>query len=167
MRIDEYVTGLATRPGIGLAVLRVVLGAVFMYHGFGKLTGIEGTIGFFGSLGIPAPVLAAWSVALLEFFGGLALVVGFGARVAAAALVPVMLGAIATVHLPSGFSNTNIVGMSETGPVFGMPGWEFNLVLIAGLAALALGGAGRWSVAGAAAAVRGTPAARGAQTARA
>jgi putative oxidoreductase len=135
------------RPGVGMAVLRVVLGVVFMYHGFGKLTGIEGTAGFFGSLGIPAPLVAAWAVALIEFLGGLALVLGVGARIAAVALVPVMVGAIATVHLPSGFGNTNIVGMSEAGPVFGMPGWEFNLVLIAGLAAVTFAGAGRWALA--------------------
>jgi len=134
---------LRTDPGVALAVLRVILGAIFVYHGFGKLTGIEQTAGFFGAVGIPAAGLAAWTVALLEFFGGLALVMGTLARPAAALLVPVMIGAIVTVHAPSGFANTNIVGMSESGPVFGMPGWEFNLILIAALMAIALGGAGR------------------------
>jgi putative oxidoreductase len=131
------------RPAVGLAVLRVVLGAIFVYHGFGKLFGgIESTAGFFGMIGIPAPVASAWLVGLLELFGGLALVAGFGARAAAALLVPVMLVAIATVHGANGFANVNITGMGEQGPVFGMPGWEFNLALVGGLLGVALGGAG-------------------------
>lgn len=142
--------GLSTlrdRPGTGLAILRVVLGIVFVYHGAGKLfSDMAQTAGFFASLGIPAPAATAWLVALVEFLGGLALILGFFARPAAALLVPVMAGAILTVHAAQGFANTNIVGMSETGPVFGMPGWEFNLVLIAGLLAVAFGGSGRWSL---------------------
>lgn len=132
-----------TRPAAGLAVLRVVLGVIFVYHGYGKLFGgIESTAGFFGSLGIPAPLASAWLVGIVEFFGGLALVAGIGARAAAALLVPTMVVAIATVHWGSGFANTNITGMGPQGPVFGMPGWEFNLALTGGLLGIILGGAG-------------------------
>ena len=138
---------LPDRPGIGLSVLRIVLGVVFLYHGAGKVFGdMAQTAGFFGSLGIPAPTATAWLVALLEFVGGIALILGLFARPAAALLVPVMVGAILTVHAANGFANTNIVGMGETGLVFGMPGWEFNLVLIAGLLAIAFGGSGRWAL---------------------
>lgn len=133
----------AARPEAGLAVLRVVLGVIFAFHGFDKLFGgIEGTAGFFGAVGIPAPAAAAWLVGLVEFLGGLALIAGLGARVAAALLVPVMLVAIATVHWASGFANVNITGMGEQGPIFGMPGWEFNLALLGGLLGVVLGGAG-------------------------
>lgn len=131
------------KPEAGLAALRVILGAIFVYHGFGKLFGgIETTAGFFGMLGIPAPVASAWLVGIVEFFGGLALITGLGARVASALLVPTMLVAIMTVHWANGFANTNITGMGEQGPVFGMPGWEFNLALIGGLLGVLLGGAG-------------------------
>jgi putative oxidoreductase len=131
------------RPGAGLAVLRVILGAIFVFHGFDKLFGgIEATAGFFGMVGIPAPVASAWLVGLVEFVGGLALIAGFRARVAAALLVPTMLVAIATVHGANGFANVNITGMGEQGPIFGMPGWEFNLALLGGLLGVALGGEG-------------------------
>lgn len=139
----------AAKPGAGLAVLRVILGAIFVFHGFDKLFGgIESTAGFFGMVGIPAPAVAAWLVGLVEFVGGLALIAGVGARVAAALLVPTMLVAIATVHWGNGFANVNITGMGEQGPVFGMPGWEFNLALMGGLLGVALGGAGSFRVAG-------------------
>ena len=87
----------AARPEAGIAVLRVILGVIFAYHGFGKLFGgIEGTAGMFGSLGIPMPLASAWLVGLVEFVGGLALIAGVGARFAAALLIPTMLVAIAT-----------------------------------------------------------------------
>jgi putative oxidoreductase len=138
---------LPTRPGVGLALLRVVLGTIFVYHGAGKLFGdLAQTAGFFGSLGIPAPTLSAWLVALVEFGGGLALLLGVFARPAAVLLIPVMVVAVLTVHGAHGFENTNIVGMGEAGPVFGMPGWEYNLTLIGGLLAVLFGGAGRWAL---------------------
>ena len=61
--------------------LRVVLGLLFLYQGFGKLSALfsggPGPIEFFASLGIPAAGFFAWAVALAEFFGGLFLVLGF------------------------------------------------------------------------------------------
>lgn len=138
---------LPTQPGVGLAVLRVILGTIFIYHGADKLFGgLAQTTGFFGSLGIPAPALSAWLVALVEFGGGLALLLGLLARPAAALLIPVMVVAVLTVHGANGFANTNIVGMGEAGPIFGMPGWEYHLTLIGGLFAVLFGGAGRWAL---------------------
>lgn len=138
---------LPTRPGVGLALLRVILGIIFVYHGAGKLFGdLAQTAGFFASLGIPAPTLSAWLVALVEFGGGLALLLGLFARPAAALLIPVMVVAVLTVHGANGFANTNIVGMGEAGPIFGMPGWEYHLTLIGGLLAVLFGGAGRWTL---------------------
>lgn len=137
----------ATEAGTGLAILRVILGAIFVFHGADKLFGgIGNTAGFFGMIGIPAPAASAWLVALVEFFGGLALILGFFARVAAALLVPVMLVAILTVHGANGFANVNITGMGDAGPIFGMPGWEYNLALLGGLLAIAFGGPGRWAL---------------------
>ncbi len=134
-------------PSAGLAVLRIIIGIIFVFHGADKLFGgIADTAGFFGMSGIPAPALMAWVAALTEFLGGIALIVGFGSRIAAALLIGVMLVAILTVHLPNGFANVNIVGMGESGPVFGMPGWEYNLALIGALAATLLGGPGRWAM---------------------
>lgn len=120
-------------PGLGLAFLRVIVGIVFVAHGVPKLTGgMEGTAAFFGSLGIPAPTLAAWAIALLETGGGILLVVGFLVTPIAILLAVHMAVGIFLVHIPNGFY--------VIGP--GQGGVEFNLLLVAALMALVFAGPG-------------------------
>lgn len=120
-------------PELGLTILRIVLGVIFIAHGIPKLSGgIEETVGFFGAIGIPAPVIAAWFIALLETLGGLMLLVGFLVTPISLLLVAHMLTGIVLVHAPNGFY--------VIGP--GQGGVEFNLLLIASLLALVLCGAG-------------------------
>ena len=61
-------------------------------------------------------------------------------------LIVIMLVAIFTVHLKYGFSSVNTIGLTENGPQFGPPGYEVNLLYIAGLLSLILGGAGAMSI---------------------
>jgi putative oxidoreductase len=129
--------------------LRIMLGVGFVYHGWPKVfssEGHQGFVGMLGSLGVPAPEITAWLVGLAEIGGGLALIVGAFVAVASVVLIVDMLVAMFTVHAPHGFNFVNITGMSPQGPVFGMPGAEVNLLYIAGLLALVIGGAGAWSV---------------------
>jgi len=124
-------------PGLGLGILRIVLGIVFVAHGWGKLFGgIGDTAGFLASLGIPLPTLAAWGVALLETGGGALLILGLFVTPAAGLLVLHMVTGIFLVHLPSGFF--------VIGP--GSGGYEFNLVLSAALLALIMAGPGSWAL---------------------
>src|SRR5215210_3759672 len=108
-------------------VLRVTLGILFLAHAGLKLFVFTpaGTAQFFGSLGLP-PVLSYLTI-LVEIAGGVALIVGFHTRWAALALIPILLGAIVTVHGPAGFFFTNPKG-----------GWEYLAFWIAALLAQAL-----------------------------
>lgn len=116
--------------------LRLILGGAFMAHGISKFQGgIENTAGWLGSLGVPAPGLMAWVVALLETVGGLMLIVGAFTAIVSVLLIVNMLVAMVMVHWDAGFFFTNQP-----------PGIEVNLLFIAGLLALVLGGPGAYSV---------------------
>ena len=120
-------------PELGLTILRVVLGVIFIAHGLPKLTGgIEGTVQFLGAVGIPAPIVAAWFIALLETLGGLMLLVGFFVTPVSLLLVIEMMTGIVLVHAPNGFY--------VIGP--GAGGVEFNLLLVASLLVMMFCGAG-------------------------
>lgn len=134
-----------TYPSWSLLIVRVALGVIFFAHGAQKVfgcfggPGLKGTIAYFKqAMGIPAgaTVLAA----LIECFGGLAMLAGFLVRPAALGLVMVMLVAVAKVHWTNGF----FLNMSMT-PGKGH-GYEFNLALIGMALAVLVGGAGRYSV---------------------
>jgi putative oxidoreductase len=90
-------------------LLRVAVGVLFLYHGITKLGGMAGTAGFFGNIGIPAPALFAWVVALTETLGGAMLILGLFTRIASIPLAITMLVAAIMVHIPKGFGNTELV----------------------------------------------------------
>ena len=114
--------------------LRIVLGIIFIVHGYMKLFGgIEGTTGFFTNIGIPLAGFFAYVVAIAEFFGGIALILGIFVKIASSLLAVDMVVAILVVHLSKGFLISN-------------GGYEFTLVLLGGLIALILLGAGELSL---------------------
>lgn len=124
-------------PGWGLAVLRLVLGLIMLVHGWDKLFGDAGVAGFAGGLaamGIPAPGVMAWVVTLVEFLGGLLLLVGWLTRWVAAVVFVELLVATFTSHVQHGFFVFRPAGEW---------GYEYNLLLLAGLATLILSGSGK------------------------
>lgn len=118
----------------GATILRVALGGLALAHGLTKLLVFTpaGTVGFFASLGLPAAL--AWYAMIVETAGGLALITGFYARVAAVLQLPILLGA-SLVHLPNGWMFASPNG-----------GFEFPLFWAAALAGLALVGPGAFAV---------------------
>lgn len=89
---------------LAILLLRIGVGIIFIVAGWGKLTGIEGVQGFFGNVGIPLPGIMAWVVALVEFFGGILVLLGAYTRIPYLLLAFIMLVAIFMVKLPDGFS---------------------------------------------------------------
>src|SRR3954465_4333872 len=89
----------------GIALLRIVVGIVFVMHGQQKLfeMGVGGGSGFFVSLGVPAPQVAAVVVSLLETVGGVALILGVLTQLFGLLLPGYMLVALLLVHRPNGF----------------------------------------------------------------
>ena len=118
----------------GTALLRIMVGVVFLMHGRQKLFvfGFHGVAGMFGHIGIPFPAFFAVVVTLLEFVGGAALVVGLFTRWIALLLACDMLVAVLAVKLKGGF--------------MGAGGFEFELLLLVASLSLALTGAGAASL---------------------
>lgn len=117
----------------GLLILRVVVGAIFISHGYGKLTGspsLEMFSGMLGGMGWPMPMFFAWVVALTEFLGGIALVLGIFVKPASYLLAFVMLVALAQV---------------KKFDVFGKG--EIDFALLGASLAIAMLGSGKYSTA--------------------
>jgi len=120
----------------GIAVLRIVVGVIFVMHGWQKLSwGFQHVAEFLGSLHIPAPLLAAVVLTLVEMLGGILLILGLLTRYVAALLAIDMLVAIILVHFKNGFFSSN-------------GGLEFPLLLLAANIHLIFAGAGSLSVSG-------------------
>jgi len=127
--------------------LRVTVGYGFMAHGFAKLSrGPHAFVATLHALGVPMPDVMAWLTILVELLGGFAVLVGGFVWLASIPMIVVMLVAMFTVHLPYGFSSIKLTAVTAAGPQFGPPGYELNLLYLACLVALALGGSGPFSL---------------------
>src|SRR5215468_5770540 len=127
--------------------LRLVIGYGFVAHGWAKLSrGPAGFAKLLEQIGAPLPEATAWVSTFIEVLGGLAILAGAFVAVVSIPLIVMMLVATFTVHLRYGFSAINTIGLTADGPQFGPPGYEVNLLYVAGLLALILQGAGPFSI---------------------
>jgi putative oxidoreductase len=111
----------------GLLILRLTLGAIFVVAGYGKLQNLGMTAGFFGSVGIPMASVMAPLVGALELLGGLMLIAGYKARIAAHWLIAIIAVAMLTTKL---------------GQPFKM--WYTDLAIFGGLFGVLASGSGSW-----------------------
>ena len=121
--------------------LRVIVGCGFIVHGYAKvMNGPDHFVASLQGLGVPAPHLMAWMTIGFELLGGLAVLVGAYIPLIGVPLTVILLVAVITVHLPYGFTSIKLRAVTAAGPQFGPPGYETNLLYIAALARLVLGG---------------------------
>lgn len=139
--------GRAEKHRWALLPLRVVVGCGFIVHGLAKWNRGPANFGkLLRAIGVPAPVPTAWLVTLLEVFGGAAILAGVLVALVSVPLIVSMLVAMFTVHWQYGFSSINTIGLTDSGPVFGPPGYEIDLLYIASLIVLARLGPGPLSL---------------------
>ena len=117
---------------LGILLLRVIVGVVFVYHGWAKVSNIDGTLAFFSQIGLGSSLLV-YAAAYGEFVGGILILLGAFVRYVSPILVIIMAVAIQTVHLSKGF---NIM----------QGGYEYALTLLVVSASLGMLGAGKYSV---------------------
>ena len=121
-----------------LLAMRLMLGVIMLAHGINHIIGggkIEGTAGWFASLGMKPGIFHAWLASITEVVAGVLLVVGLLTPLAAAGVLGVMVVALITNHLKNGFF---IFRPGE--------GYEYVLTLIVFSIAMAMLGPGAWSV---------------------
>jgi putative oxidoreductase len=129
--------------------LRLIVGVGFIEHGFSKLSKGPDTFAMIlHALAVPAPHFMAWVTILTELLGGLAILLGAFVSLVSLPMAALLLVAIFTVHLPYGFSSIKLMAVTTTGAQFGPPGYECDLLYLACLMALVLGGTGPLSIDG-------------------
>jgi putative oxidoreductase len=118
----------------GALLLRIALGVMFIAHAYLKLAifTVPGFAGFLGQVGLPQ--ILAWPIILAEIAGGVALIVGFHARVVSLLLLPVLIGAT-FIHAPNGWLFTAPNG-----------GWEYPAFLAVAAVTQALVGEGAYAL---------------------
>ena len=127
--------------------LRLIVGYGSMAHGYAKIVhGPEHFINILHTIGVPAPELMGWATILIELVGGLAVLVGAFVPLASVPMAAVLLVAMFTVQLPYGFSSIKLQAVTAAGAQFGPPGYEIDLLYLACLTTLVLGGSGPYAV---------------------
>ena len=133
----------STRGRWAAVPLRLIVGYGFIAHGYAKVTnGPDHFAASLHALGVPAAHVMAWATIVVELAGGLAVLVGAWLPVVSVPLGAILLVAAITVHLPYGFSSIKLRAVTAAGPQFGPPGYEVDLLYLAALATLILGGPG-------------------------
>jgi putative oxidoreductase len=127
--------------------LRLIVGCGFMEHGFAKLSkGPEHFAAILQAISVPVPHFMSWLTIWTELIGGLAVLLGAFVSFVSLPMAALLLVAMLTVHLPYGFSSIKLISVTAGRAQFGPPGYEVDLLYLACLAALVLGGSGPMTI---------------------
>jgi putative oxidoreductase len=127
--------------------LRLIVGLGFLQHGFAKLLrGGDAFVGILVAMHLPFPELLGWATVVMEIICGAMILIGALVPLAAIPATMILLVAIFTAHLPYGFSSIKLLSYDAMGAHFGQPGYETDLLYLACIFALVIGGAGPLSV---------------------
>src|SRR5262249_46992960 len=154
MNLLAYASRLAISPVLAATSwyaipLRLIVGFGFIQHGYAKLArGPEDFINVLHAIGVPDSAFLGSVAILTELVGGVLILLGAVVPVATMPMIVVLLVAILSVHLPNGFSSIKLQSFDAAGAHFGQPGYETDLLYMAALVALCLGGAGPLSIDG-------------------
>ncbi len=116
---------------VAMLLLRVVVASAFIYHGWSKVSAMDGVVPMFASMGVGT--VMTYIASYVEFLGGIALLIGSATRLVGGLLAIFMVVAIYLVHLDRGYNMMN-------------GGYEYQLLLLAGVIFFALVGPGKYSV---------------------
>jgi putative oxidoreductase len=117
---------------------RLAISALFLPAGLNKLMGVEGTMGYFSSLGLPAVGILVWIVIAIEVLGGVALILGYQTKFVAIGL--------AIFTLVASFAGHAFWAVPAEAAFVTKLLFFKNIAVIGGLLALASSGAGKWSL---------------------
>ncbi len=152
MKLSSILTGVIVSPAAIPAKffatpLRLIVGFGFLQHGFAKLfRGGDAFVGILVAMHLPLPELLGWATVVMEILCGALILIGAFVPLAAIPAIIILLVAIFTAHLPYGFSSIKLLSYDAMGAHFGQPGYETDLLYIASILALVIGGAGPFSV---------------------
>lgn len=141
LRDRAYATRWAPLP------IRLIIGYGFFAHGLAKLEkGPEHFVDIVQAIGTPLPHLMAWLTIGVELVGGIAMMLGAWVSLLSIPMAIVLWVAIFTVHIQFGFTSIKLMAVTATGPTFGPPGIETDLLYLAGLLSLVMSGPGPFAL---------------------
>jgi putative oxidoreductase len=150
IELGEHVRAATPLRSWSALPLRLIVGYGFMAHGYAKIARGPDVFGaILEAIGIPAPHFMSLATIGVELVGGLAVLIGAFIAWVSVPMAAILVVAALTVHLPNGFSSIKLEAVTAAGARFGQPGYEADLLYLACLAALVLGGAGPFAVDGA------------------
>jgi putative oxidoreductase len=129
--------------------IRLIVGYGFLAHGLAKIfKGPDVFAAILQAIHVPMPHMMSWLTIVIELVGGVAIMAGAFVPLVSIPMAIVLLVATFTVHMQYGFSSIKLMAITASGAQFGPPGYETDLLYLAGLAALVMGGSGPLAIDG-------------------